>query len=291
MYFLKISKSFKNIGFSPTTRATNSYIKIFGFVAIFLGLMFWVGYLAREATSTIDVAMLNTNVYKNQPITYDMCIKYPMLKAEYEKLSIINDDGSEVKRVVTWEDWENNRDTLTSLFAAYPLMEGDYMQYRALVSTRVTNKNTVLYSYPGKEVVSFEISGDLLSNYKSFLAPGDKVNIYAIYSDKVKENYDNGYGEVKEDEVEVFKSELAFNNIMIADILNSEGDSVLDLYTYYNTLTTWQQANLDSDETWASRTEPATLLVALTPEELDRYYYYKTKSATYECALPQRNSR
>ena len=287
---MKLKAKERNVGVSPSGKATTNYVKLLIFVAVFLGLIGWIGYLAREATSTIDVALLNTNVYKNQAITYDMCVKYPMLKAEYEKLSIVNSNGTTQKRIVTWEDWENNRENFSNLFAAYPLMEGDYAQYRDFVNTRTSNKNTVLYSYPGKQVVSFDISGDILTNYKSYLSPGDKVNIYAIYNDTIVQAVDDGYGETTIEETNIYKSELAFNNIMIADILNSDGDSILDMYTYYNTLTVWQQAQLDSDEVWKEQTVPATLLVALTPEELDRYYYYKTKQATYECALPQRTN-
>lgn len=288
---VKIRKRNKAAGVAPGGKAAAGYLKIIVFVVVFLSLIAWIGYLAREATSTIDVALLNTNVYKNQAITADMCVRYPMLRAEYEKLAIVDENGSKQKRIITWDEWVNNPSKFSNLFAAYPLMEGDYAQYRAFVNTRTSNKNTVLYSYPGKQVVSFDISGDILTNYKSFLSPGDKVNIYAIYSDEMEQAIDDGYGNTEIEKVPVYKSELAFNNIMIADILNSNGDSVLDMYTFYNTLTVWQQASLDADETWSSQTEPATLLVALTPEELDRYYYYKTNDATYECALPQRVSR
>ena len=287
---MKINRNAKKVSAAPATKAAKSYLKIIVFVIVFLALIGWIGYLARQATSTIDVALLNTNVYKNQPITYDMCVPYPMLRAEYENLSVVNENGTKKKRIITWEDWEKNKQKIESMFAAYPLMEGDYAQYRSFVNVKTSNKNTVLYSYPGKQVVSFDISGDILTNYKSFLSPGDKINIYAIYNEKIKQAVDSGYGTTTEQEVDVYKSELAFNNIMIADILNGDGESVLDLYTYYNNLTVQQQSALDSNEAWQESTTPETLLVALSPEELDRYYFYKTKSATYECALPQRTS-
>ena len=285
---MKLGKRQKVVGVSPSGKAAGSYLKILIFVCIFVGLIAWVGYLASEASSTIQVAMLNTNVYKNQAVTVETCVPYAMLKAEYEKLTLVNEDGTTERRIITWDEW--TKGNFKGLFAAYPLMEGDYAQFRSFVNARTSNKNTVLYSYPGKEVVSFDIDGDILKNYKSFLSPGDKINIYAIYSESKDQETDDGYGGKVTEKIETFKSELAFNNIMIADVLNSSGDSVLDMYTYYNTLTVWQQQNLDNDANWQTSTEPKALLVALTPEELDRYYFYKTRKATYECALPQRTA-
>ena len=81
-----------------------------------------------------------------------------------------------------------------------------------------------------------------------------------------------------------------FQDIVLADMLNSDGQSILDLYEYYDTLDTYSQANLDASDDWAEQTTPDTILVALTPEEVDTLYYYQSKSGvTFYVTVPQRN--
>ena len=80
-----------------------------------------------------------------------------------------------------------------------------------------------------------------------------------------------------------------FNDIMIADLINNAGESILDIYADYNNRTTYEQAQLDLSQTFQDSVEPRTLLVALTPDELDRYYYYLSKSQVeFKMSLPQR---
>ena len=89
--------------------------------------------------------------------------------------------------------------------------------------------------------------------------------------------------------VDVFRDEEVFTDIMIADIINSQGKSVLDIYASYNEQTVYQQAALEANEAWLTSVEPDTLLVALTPEEETRYYKYLSKSdVTFYMSLPQR---
>src|SRR5699024_12101866 len=58
----------------------------------------------------------------------------------------------------------------------------------------------------------------------------------------------------------------------------------------YDTLDTYSQANLDASDDWAEQTTPDTILVALTPEEVDTLYYYQSKSGvTFYVTVPQRN--
>jgi hypothetical protein len=224
------------------------------------------------------VAVFAQNVYKNQVITADMLEPYEMLKGEYEKLYQVDENGNKQRRILTWDE----ADMVINSFAAYPLQQGTYAEYRQFIKSRVDNSDSVLYSFPGKEIVSFDIGGSDLSTFKTFLQPGDRVNIQAIFSDTIK----NGNGN---SETSVFRTETAFGDVMIADLLNSSGSSILDIYEEYNDLTVWEQAALDEDSSFQSKTQPSSLLVALTPDELERYYYYKSKSGIeFKMTLPQR---
>jgi hypothetical protein len=253
---------------------------------ITIALIMWVIWLGKKAQETVQVAVYAQGMYKNQIVTdpESQFEPYDMLKAEYEKLSVTYENGETRRRIMTWDEVSG----LKGWYAAYPLMQGDYVQYRSFISTKTDNSNTVLYNFPGKEIVSFDIDTDLIGTFKTFLEPGDKINIQAIYSDTLSETKDDGYGNVTTEDVEVFRTEKAFNGITIADMLNSSDSSVLDMYAYYNQLSSYQQSTLDNDSSWQSSTQPAKILVALTPEELERYYYYKNKDAEFEVSLPQR---
>ena len=134
-----------------------------------------------------------------------------------------------------------------------------------------------------------EISLKVGESFKTFLQPGDRINITAIFSADEKIETDDGYGGVSSETVETFREETLFKDIMVADLLNQSGDSILDIYASYNEKTVYQQANLDASETFQQSVTPSSLLVALTPEEEELYYKYLSKSdVEFKVSLPQR---
>ena len=248
-------------------------------------LIAWVYTMGRKAEETVTVCMTSQNIYKNQVISEDMLMPYDMLRGEYEKFSIVDDGGVKRRRVVLWDE----RDVILNTFAAYPIQANTYCEYRSFIKSRTDNSDNVLYSFPGKEIVPLEIATNELQSFKTFLQPGDRVNITAVFSQRETLIEDDGFGGQTRTQIDTFKSEDVFNDIMIADLINNAGESILDIYADYNNRTTYEQAQLDLSQTFQDSVEPRTLLVALTPDELDRYYYYLSKSQVeFKMSLPQR---
>ena len=80
-----------------------------------------------------------------------------------------------------------------------------------------------------------------------------------------------------------------FSDIMVADLINNAGESILDIYADYRDKSVYEQAQLDSSQTFKDSVEPRTLLVALTPEEKERYYYFLSKeNVEFKMSMPQR---
>ena len=262
----------------------NAFIIILALLAV--ALIMWVWNLGKKAEQTVVVAMWTRNIYKNEVITGDMVEPYEMLLGEYEKLSIRQGNGGELtRRVILWEDINS----IMGGYAAYPLQGGTYAEYRSLIRSRISNTDSVLYSFPGKDVVQFEVAGEALTAFKTFLKPGDRLNITAIYSENIDITSHDAYGNEITTSQQVYRSEIAFGDIMVADMLNSGGESILDLYAEYDNMSAYAQAQLDGDATWRARTTPASLLVALTPEEQDRYYYFLAKNnIQFKVSMPQR---
>lgn len=264
-------------------RRKNLYIILI--LAITMILIAWVYTMGRKAEETVTVCMTSQNIYKNQVISEDMLMPYDMLRGEYEKFSIVDDGGIKRRRVVLWDE----RDVILNTFAAYPIQANTYCEYRSFIKSRTDNSDNVLYSFPGKEIVPLEIATNELQSFKTFLQPGDRVNITAVFSQRETLIEDDGFGGQTRTQIDTFKSEDVFNDIMIADLINNAGESILDIYADYNNRTTYEQAQLDLSQTFQDSVEPRTLLVALTPDELDRYYYYLSKSQVeFKMSLPQR---
>lgn len=250
-------------------------------------LIAFVVFIGSKATATVDVVMMAQSVHKNQQITEDMLIKYPMIKAEYEKYSTTDANGNVKRRVIKWDD----RDVLLKAYAAYPLQANTLALYSSFLKSRTDNSDSALYSFPGKELVKLDISSEDLKAFKTYLQPGDKINVQATYLERLKTKTVDQYGYESDSSEDMFKTETVFNDITLADLLNKQGQSILDLYSDYNELSTYAQAQRDNDESWNKAVTPATLLIALTPEEKETYYYYCAKNGiTFRVSLPQRSN-
>jgi hypothetical protein len=270
----------------PAVNKSNKTLTIMAILVITAGLILWVLSIGRKAESTVTVAMLNQPVYKNEAITTDMLKPYEMIEAEFEKYAIKNKNGEITRRVVLWDEVN----TINGAFAAYSLQADTVLEYRSLVKSRVDNSDTVLYNFPGKDIVQLDIGTSDLNAFKTFLRPGDRLNIEAIYSDNITVEKPDDFGaSVVEEEISVFKTTTVFGDIMVADLINANGDSILDIYEEYNQMTIYQQAQLDASTDFKSSVEPKSLLLALTEDEKLRYYEFLTKSnVTFRVSLPQR---
>ena len=271
-----------------TVAKTNS-AKKFGLLAVLAVMtgagVFGVANIGKKAEQTVDIVMLKDGAYKNQIITESMLIKYPMLQAEYEKYSVVDSNGVAQRRFFTW----NEAKQVVGYYAAYPILAETPLERRQLVASKIDNSDTVLYSFPGKDIIQLNIGSSDLNAFKTFLQPGDKLNIEAIYSDEVEYETTDAYGSVRKEKQDVFKTETVFGNIMIADLINSSGDSILDIYSEYNQLSTFQQASKERSSDWQESVTPSALLVALTPKEKEIYYKYLAKdNIEFRVSLPQR---
>lgn len=269
----------------PSGKHSKKMASVVGLVIVTALLITWVYSMGRKAEQTVQVVMLATPVYKNQVIKENMLKPYDMLQGEFEKYAVVDSNGVKKRRILKWEE----KDMIINSFAAYPLKSDTYAEYRDFIKSRVDNSDNVLYSFPGKVIVPLDIPLSELQAFKTFLQPGDRVNIAAISSKRETVVEDDGMGGVTRNQVDIFTTEPVFTDIVIADLLNNNGDSILDIYAAYNDKTVWEQAQLDASQSFKDSVEPKSLLIALTPEELDQYYYYLSKgNITFKASLPQR---
>ena len=269
----------------PAKNKSKRHVAVVGVLAVTVLLIIWVMTLGRKAEETVDVVMYAEPIYKNEVIQESMLKSYPMLKGEFEKYAVVDSNGTKQRRLLLWEE----RGLMINKFAAYPLKQDTVAEYTDLISSRIDNSDTVLYSYPGKNIVQMEAGESELQAFKSYLQPGDRINVSAIYSEDADVYVDDGTGNMVRESVEVFREETLFTDIMVADMLNQQGDSILDIYASYNDMTVYQQAQMDASESFQDSVVPKSLLIALTPEEETQYYYYLGKNnVEFKISLPQR---
>ena len=248
-------------------------------------LITWVYTMGRKATDTVTVVMTSQSIYKNQQITESMLQPYDMVQAEFEKYATVSESGAVTRRILLWDE----ASMIIGSYADYPLQANTLAEYRSFYKSKIDNSDSVLYSFPGKEIVSLDIATDDLQTFKTFLEPGDRITITAVYTDEETVRTADGMGGTTTEKVETYKSEKVFQDIFVADLLNTNGDSILDIYEDYNGRSVAQQAALDASTSFQDSVEPKSLLVALTPEEKDLYYYYLSKQdVTFRMSLPQR---
>jgi hypothetical protein len=279
------NKRNENKVYSTSLNKSKNLIPTIAVGAITALVIAWVAITGRKAEETVSVVMVKSPMYKNEVMTEDNMMEYKMIRAEFEKYSIKRDDGTVYQRLLLWKD----REKAINTFAAYPIQKETLLETRSLIISRVDNTDSVLYSFPAKEIVELSVGGSELNSFKTFLQPGDRVNVDAIFTERITKQKDDGFGGTTTEDVEVSKTEPVFTGIMIADIINGQGQSVLDIYQKYNSATVQEQVALDSSDEFREKTEPKTLLIALTPDEKDRYYQYLSKNgSTFRISLPQR---
>ena len=266
-------------------------------IAACVGATFFLWVFVSAKTRTISVCMWNGNHAKNSVVNADAVVEYKMLIGEYE--SYATTDGV-TARIIKWEDRAllNGRYCTRNVYGATVVMLDD------LMDEKINNTDMLLYNFPGREIVSLDVGTSDMDAYKRFLMPGDRINITAVISGEktvltedlaqqdagatsaFSSGNDKNQNSLTE---EVITTEPLFDSIYIADMLNGEGESVLDLMERFNALTPQQQAQMAASDSWKQQTTPETLLVALTKEELLRYYKYADrKGITFRVSLPQR---
>lgn len=251
-------------------------------------LLFVIAVIVINVTSVnklqqkIPVVHLKSNVAQNQLITADNLEEAYMYAAEFKNVgTVLLSDGTERASVVRWEE----RDLIIGGYAAHYLRKGTPIYWDSL--TRETSKkNSYLYKMDG-ELVKLDVSADVFGD---MVVPGDKVNIRCIYTETsyklpTIEEYEamNQLGLTMNTTEE--KQVKLFSNVSILDMLNSNGESIFDIYyDMTNMSTAEQQALVNSDE-FKKRTAPSQILLCVTEEEADMYMRIQNKSPEYMLTL------
>lgn len=265
-------------------RAKSRVIGVFIALAIIVFVCVVTSISASENKKVVSVVRLKDNVSANSMITEDMIEEYDMYYKEFEQYGVVNfSDGTKKKSVVTWED----RDSIVgNRYAAYYLRGGTVLFWDQTVREQ-TKKNSYLYSMDG-ELLNIKMNTE---DFGDMVVPGDTLNIRARYQ---KVNYDlpteEQYKLTTEEggtvqAVTTPVTEMLFSEVTVLDMLNSEGNSIFDIYYDYISKSKEEQAALLADSEFLTSVEPDTILLEVTAEEADRFMEIEANDAEYLMTL------
>lgn len=251
-------------------RAKSRFLGILIALGLIVVVCIMTAYASAESRKTISVVRLKESVSANAMITEDMLEEYEMYYKEFEQYAVLTfSDGTKRKAVVTWED----RDMITGKrYAAYYLRGGTVLFWDSTVSQQ-TKKNSYLYSMDG-ELLNIQMDTE---DFGDMVVPGDTMNIRVRYN---KQNYDlpseEQYKLTMENNgilnaVTTVETEMLFSEVTVLDMLNSDGNSIFDIYYSYISMSKAQQAACLQNEEFLSSVEPDTILLEVTAEEADRF--------------------
>jgi hypothetical protein len=261
--------------------------RLFG-VLIAIGMIVLVCILttisASETKKTISVVRLKDSVSANAMITDDMIEEYEMYYKEFEQYGVFTfSDGAKKKSIITWEDRDN---VVGKRFAAYYLRGGTVLFWDSLMKEQ-TKKNSYLYSMDG-ELLNIQMD---TADFGDMVVPGDTLNIRARYTkvsydlpteEEYKLAFSNNADIVG---VEETVTEMLFSEVTVLDMLNSDGNSIFDIYYDYISKSKAQQSALLKDDTFLSSVKPKTILLEVTAEEADRFMEIGANDAEFLMTL------
>lgn len=248
-------------------------------IVIVLAINIWTSAGLKE---TVQVVHLKDSVAQNQMITATNMEPAEMYAAEFQKVGEVTlSDGSKRSAVVRWEE----RESIIGGYAAYYIRKGTPIYWDSLTH-ETQRSNSYLYQMDG-ELLKIAVSADV---FGEMVVPGDRVNIRCIYTE-------NTYSLPTVAEYEAMQQLgltmdttkevqcMLFSDVTILDMLNSEGESIFDIYyDLINHSTAEQQVMLESAE-FKEKTAPSQILLCVTAEEADMYMRIQNKSPQYMLTL------
>lgn len=280
---MKVDKT--KVKSASTNVSTNK--KVTKSLVIFTGVIVGVNVVSSLALrQTVDIVKLKSPVPQDGVITEDNMVKDKMLKAEYNKQGMMKfSDGSEKRQIVLWED----RDKIKNAYASYYVRENAPVYWDSL--TKDTPKQfAYLYKMDG-ELLRLDIKAD---EFGEMLVPGDKINVRASYTDQVYTLPDDEAFALQQQtgiqpQTTTPRQEMLFSSATVLDMLNSQGESIFDLYYKLLALPKSKQQEVLKSEEFKEQVKPVQILLNVTTEEADNYMSIQNKGANYMMTLLPRS--
>ncbi len=248
---------------------------------------------SAEMKKTVQVVRLkqDTPISANSLITNDNIELYEMYYKEFQQYGTMPfADGTKRSVIVRWADKDA---VVDKRYAAYYLRGGTVLFWDSTLVDQ-TRKNSYLYNMTG-ELLNIQMN--TVQDFGDMVVPGDTLNIRAVYNatvynlpTEIEYRLSQEAGNNSANGVEVTKNDMLFSEVTILDMLNSSGNSIFDIYYDYISKTKAEQQELLADEGFLASVKPASILLEVTAEEVERFMTLDGAGAQYRITLLPRTS-
>lgn len=275
-----------------TTQSKNKILGCILALGVVIFIVIITAISSAENRKTVTVVRLKEDspISANALITEDMVEAYDMYYKEFDQYGTMDfSDGVKRSIIVRWSD----RDlVIGQRYAAYYLRQGTVLFWDQTIQQQ-TKKNSYLYSMDGELL---NIKMEPTEDFGDMVVPGDALNIRCSYA---KVNYDLPSEEQYQlttdagselSQITTQQTELLFSGVKVLDMLNSEGNSIFDIYYDYISASKDAQEEALSNEDFLASIQPESILIECTSEEADRFMDISAKSPKYLMTLLPRTS-
>lgn len=308
---VKVSKGEKPI------KIGNSGVKkgaIAGFLVLSIVASGSMIALKNMQAQELTVVGFKTSVATGTEITQDLIEEVPIVQAMYDKYgqeTWIGADGNTYTtgHFIKWSE----RSCLAGMTTKSAGREGMFVDITQLTNEKIENNPWYSEVEEGQELYTLDFDGS--SAYQSYLVPGCTINLRYIWNvpaDKEDEYRNlienktsdtiNGFMESvisqgslasSDNGLTVPLAEKIFDNLQVVDFLNSNGESIFNIYYTLNALgeterSTYIEANASS---LATSVTPTQIVFVLDSEQADKMAEFEASgSATQKYTVTKSDS-
>lgn len=275
---------------SNRSRARN---RLFGVILaacliVFVCVLSAVASAETKKTITVVRVKPDAPISANALITEDKIEAYDMYYKEFQQYGTMKlTDGSDMSTIVRWADKDL---LLGQRYAAYYLRGGTVLFWDSTLKDQ-TRKNSYLYNMSGELL---NIHMNTKNDFGDMVVPGDTLNVRATFDGTVY-NLPSELEYMFNDSIDaegvtLSKTDMLFSEVTILDMLNGSGNSIFDIYYEYISMTKAEQQAMLEDEGFLQSVTPASILLEVTAEEVERYMALEEAGASYQMTLLPRTS-
>ena len=269
----KIKADFKKAG---TSNGRKIALKIVTVALSLLALFVTYAYLQRlgnAALDTVDIVRLKKDMPAGTAISTSDVERYAIIKKEYDK-----------DNMVPYDDIVKVEDILQDKFTSYYLRGGSPLFYDQLTEKRQPRDIILETLAEGYELTT--VPYNYMEAGGNKLLPGDLIRMRVSYEvDAIpQDSFDYNDGSYYQWTKKIIRTETVFDSIAVVDMLNSNGDSIYNIYQEIMRLSEKERQEILKSKDFLSSVKPKSLELALLPDEVELYNSYKI-SAGNGCFL------
>ena len=267
---------------STNMRNFTYYVVIVSLLVVsFIGLQLNVAKYKR----TVDVVALKSDIGTGIITTSDIT-----------QLTLSQNDYT--KDMILWKDRDKE------VINKYPLMiiRKNTPVYKDMLTSQPKVRYSYLYTMsPNQELLTFKYDNSMAGG--RIPRPGDHFRIRGSYklSDQEKQSLlASGYKNVVPGDfnslsgnniiVGDIRTSIIFNDVLVVDMLNSNGDSIYEIWNRYNNMSKVEQQKLLEDNNFKQSVTPTSLLLIVNSDDVNKYVEFAAASnAQYTLTLLKRD--